>query len=71
MKKAFYRIAQPVALAGTAIVATASKGFCASLIDVSAMTPDMSMVATLGSALLLANMGLFGYRKATKTVGRS
>lgn len=69
IKKHFNRLAA----AGTAVLGTAGAAMAAgsSIIDVSTMTPDVSMVGTLGGAICTGLLGIWGVRKVIKLVNRS
>lgn len=54
-----------VATAGVALADTAS------IIDVAGLTPDVSMVGTLGLAICTGLLGIWGVRKVIKLVNRS
>lgn len=55
--------------AGSALVA--GSAHAASIIDVSTMTPDVTMVGTLGGAICTGLLGIWGVRKVIKLVNRS
>ncbi len=70
MHKFFSRVAGAVG----AVVASASMamaGTSTSVIDVSAMSPDITMVGTLGGAICTGLLGIWGVRKVIKLVNRS
>lgn len=70
MKKLFSCVAGAVGAVGT-VVASASMAMAASIIDVSAMSPDITMVGTLGGAICTGLLGIWGVRKVIKLVNRS
>jgi len=49
----------------------ASPAMAESIIDVSGMTPDITMVGTLGGAICTGLLGIWGVRKVIKLVNRS
>jgi hypothetical protein len=55
----------------TAAVTAAVPAFAEPIIDVSAMTPDVTMVGTLGGAICTGLLGIWGVRKVIKLVNRS
>lgn len=70
MNKFFSRVAGAVG----AVVASASVAMAttpSSIIDVSGMTPDITMVGTLGGAICTGLLGIWGVRKVIKLVNRS
>lgn len=81
MNKFFSRVAgaarSVVASASIAVassLATASMAMATtstSVIDVSAMSPDITMVGTLGGAICTGLLGIWGVRKVIKLVNRS
>lgn len=66
----FKRFASIVAGAAGAVVA-AVPAMAESIIDVSTMTPDVTMVGTLGAAICTGLLGIWGVRKVIKLVNRS
>ena len=69
-KKHFRRLAA----AGTAVLGSAGAALAepaTSIIDVSGMTPDITMVGTLGAAICGGLLGIWGVRKVIKLVNRS
>jgi len=70
VKKLFSGVAGVAGAVGT-VVASASMAMAASIIDVSAMSPDVTMVGTLGGAICTGLLGIWGVRKVIKLVNRS
>lgn len=74
IKKVVKKTAKAVATAATVggtVVAGATSAMAESIIDVSTMTPDVSMVGTLGGAICTGLLGIWGVRKVIKLVNRS
>lgn len=66
----FKRIASIVAGVSGAVLA-AVPAMAVSIIDVADMTPDVTMVGTLGGAICTGLLGIWGVRKVIKLVNRS
>lgn len=67
----FNRFFGKVAVCVSGVVAAAGSASAASIIDVSTMVPDTTMVGTLGTAIVTALLGIWGIRKVIKLVNRS
>lgn len=70
IKKHFKRLAA----AGAVVVGSVGSSMAttpASIIDVSGMTPDITMVGSLGAAICGGLLGIWGVRKVIKLVNRS
>lgn len=66
------RIASIVAgVSGAVLAAVPAMADSTSIIDVSTMTPDVTMVGTLGGAICTGLLGIWGVRKVIKLVNRS
>ena len=66
-------VSQTIAVGGS-LVASAGAALAtppASIIDVSAMEPDITMVGVLGGAICTGLLGIWGVRKVIKLVNRS
>lgn len=60
-----------IAAGAAGVVAAAVPAMAESIIDVSLMTPDVTMVGTLGGAICTGLLGIWGVRKVIKLVNRS
>lgn len=70
MKKFCARFGSAVAGA-VGLVTAAVPAMAESIIDVSTMTPDVTMVGILGGAICTGLLGIWGVRKVIKLVNRS
>lgn len=71
MKKMLNRLGVAVSGAVSALAGGASVALANPIIDVAGMTPDISMVGTLGAAITTGLLGIWGVRKVIKLVNRS
>lgn len=67
----FKRFASVVTTASAVVMSALPALAADSIIDVSGMTPDISMVGVLGGAICTGLLGIWGVRKVIKLVNRS